>query len=77
LFKRIYRRGKYKTADCSTREEIKNIIEAIRNPKHKLIISLAYSAGLRISEVVNLKIKDVNLEENFCPRGRDKNPQKL
>ncbi|PIP63921.1 hypothetical protein COW96_05425, partial [Candidatus Roizmanbacteria bacterium CG22_combo_CG10-13_8_21_14_all_33_16] len=46
-----------------SREEIKNIIDVIRNPKHKLIISLAYGAGLRISEVVNLKVKDVNLEE--------------
>ena len=46
-----------------SREEIKNIIDVIRNPKHKLIISLAYGAGLRISEVVNLKTKDVNLEE--------------
>ncbi len=46
-----------------SREEIKNIIGAIKNPKHKLIVSLAYGAGLRISEVVNLKIKDVNLEE--------------
>ena len=46
-----------------SREEIKNIIDAIRNPKHKLIISLAYGAGLRISEVVSLKVKDLNLEE--------------
>lgn len=46
-----------------SREEIKNIIDAIRNPKHKLIISLAYGAGLRISEVVSLKVKDVNFEE--------------
>ena len=46
-----------------SREEIKNIIEAIKNPKHKLIISLAYGAGLRISEVISLKVKDVNLEE--------------
>lgn len=46
-----------------SREEIKNIIDAIKNPKHKLIISLAYGAGLRISEVISLKVKDVNLEE--------------
>lgn len=46
-----------------SREEIKNIIDSTRSPKHKLIISLAYDSGLRISEVVNLKIKDVNLEE--------------
>lgn len=46
-----------------SKEEIKNIIDAIRNPKHKLVISLTYGAGLRISEIVNLKVKDVNLEE--------------
>lgn len=46
-----------------SREEIRNIIGSIKNPKHKLIISLAYGAGLRISEVVNLKAKNVNLEE--------------
>lgn len=46
-----------------SREEIKKIIESIKNLKHKLIISLAYGAGLRISEVVNLKVKDINLEE--------------
>ena len=46
-----------------SKEEIKSIIETIRNPKHKLIISLAYGAGLRISEVVSLKVKDINLEE--------------
>lgn len=46
-----------------SREEVKNIIDTIKNPKHKLIISLAYGAGLRISEVISLKVKDVNLEE--------------
>lgn len=46
-----------------SREEIKGIIETIKNQKHKLIIALAYGAGLRISEVVSLKVKDVNLEE--------------
>jgi len=46
-----------------SREEIKNIIDVIKNPKHKLIIALAYGAGLRISEVISLKVKDVNLEE--------------
>ena len=46
-----------------SREEIKNIIGAIRNPKHRLIISLAYGAGLRVSEVIDLKAKDVDWEE--------------
>lgn len=46
-----------------SRQEIKNIIDSIKNLKHKLIISLTYGAGLRISETVNLKVKDINLQE--------------
>ena len=40
--------------------EIKNLIEVIKNPKHKAIVTTLYSAGLRISEVINLKIKDID-----------------
>jgi integrase/recombinase XerD len=46
-----------------SRLEIEKIIGAIENKKHKLLISLSYGAGFRVSEVVNLKIKDVNLAE--------------
>jgi integrase len=37
-----------------------NKINLIPNLKHKAIISLAYSVGLRVSEVINLKIVDVD-----------------
>lgn len=37
-------------------------ISAINNLKHKAILMVAYSAGLRVSEVVNLKIKDIDSE---------------
>jgi site-specific recombinase XerD len=47
-----------------SRSEIGKIIAAINNPKHKLAISLSYAAGLRVSEAVNLKVKDIDLE-NF------------
>ncbi|MFH1456803.1 MAG: tyrosine-type recombinase/integrase [Patescibacteria group bacterium] len=43
--------------------EINKIISLIKNTKHKLIISLAYGAGLRISEVVNLRVRDLLLNE--------------
>jgi len=46
-----------------SRQEIEKIITLIKNSKHKLIISLTYGAGLRISEIINLKTKDINLEE--------------
>ncbi len=44
------------------RKEIKKLIKVTKNPKHKLILSLAYGAGLRVSEVVSLKVKDVDID---------------
>ena len=46
-----------------SRAEIEKIINSLENQKHRLLISLSYGAGLRISETINLKIKDVNLAE--------------
>ncbi len=40
--------------------EIFAIIKATENLKHKTILCLAYAGGLRISEIVNLKITDVD-----------------
>jgi len=37
-----------------------NKINNIQNLKHKAIIALAYSVGLRVSEVINLKIFDID-----------------
>jgi integrase/recombinase XerD len=41
-------------------EYIKNQLSKIENLKHKAILALTYSAGLRVSEVVNLKIEDID-----------------
>lgn len=41
-------------------KEIKRLLEVTNNIKHKLILSLLYSAGLRLSEVVNLKVVDID-----------------
>jgi site-specific recombinase XerD len=46
-----------------SRKEIITMISGIRNAKHKILISLAYGAGLRVSEVVGLKVRDVDLED--------------
>ncbi len=40
-------------------QEIKRMIEATSNLKHKCIIGLLYSAGLRRSELINLKLTDI------------------
>lgn len=44
-----------------SRDEICRIIEGIKNQKHRLLIELAYGAGLRVSEVVALRVRDVEL----------------
>jgi len=46
-----------------SRQEIKQILEVTNNSKHRLLLSLAYGAGLRVSEAVNLRTADINLEE--------------
>jgi len=48
-----------------TKEEIKQLIEGADTSKSKLIISFMYSTGLRFSEVVNIKINDLNLDEKI------------
>lgn len=39
---------------------IKEQLSKIENLKHKTILTLTYSVGLRVSEVVNLKIEDID-----------------
>jgi len=43
-------------------QEITKIMLSINNWKHRLMIGLMYAAGLRVSEVVNLKIKDLDFD---------------
>jgi site-specific recombinase XerD len=48
-----------------TKEEIERVLKAIKNPKHKLMIALLYSAGLRVSELINLKIQDLHIADGY------------
>lgn len=41
-------------------QEIKRLFEATENPKHLLMLKLCYGMGLRVSEIVNLKVSDIN-----------------
>lgn len=51
---------KSKLPDVLGIEEVKRVLDSIDNIKHKAIISLIYSCGLRISECINLKISDID-----------------
>jgi integrase/recombinase XerD len=48
-----------------TREEVKKILNSCSNKKSRLMTSLIYAAGLRVSELVNLKVENLNFEEKL------------
>jgi integrase/recombinase XerD len=43
-----------------SREEVEKILKSPRNVKHRAFLMLTYSSGLRISEVCNLKVSDID-----------------
>ncbi len=48
-----------------SREEIDKMISATVNPKHKFLISLMYAAGLRVSEAIKIKMRDIDLQRKM------------
>ena len=48
-----------------SKEEVKQILNAHSNLKHKAMLSLIYSCGLRRSELLNLKITDIDSKRNL------------
>lgn len=47
------------------RDEIESILNHITNEKHQTMIALAYGAGLRVSELTDLRAGDVHFEEGL------------
>jgi len=45
-----------------SREEVGRLIGSPPNPKHRLLLATIYSAGLRVSEAVGLKVADIDPE---------------
>lgn len=46
-----------------TKDEVKQLINSADNEKSRLIMSMLYSSGLRVSELVNLKVGDVDFKQ--------------
>jgi integrase/recombinase XerD len=46
-----------------SRKEIEALVASLSNQKHSLILALAYGAGLRVSEIVSLRVTDLNFGE--------------
>jgi integrase/recombinase XerD len=48
-----------------TKDEVRKLLAATDNFKHKLLIELMYSSGLRVSECARIKINDLELDEKM------------
>ena len=56
----VYPRTASKLPGVMSAEEIKSLIDTVKNIKHRTIIMLLYSSGLRVSEISHLKITDID-----------------
>lgn len=58
-------RREHKLPNVLSKEEVKAILEAIKNVKHKTMLSLIYACGLRRSELLNLKPANIDSKRHL------------
>lgn len=63
----------YRLPNVLSKEEIKKILDAPNNHKHKCMLSLIYSCGLRRSELLNLKLGDIDSKRDIVIIRQSKN----
>jgi len=51
--------------DLLTPEEVARIVEASKNLKHQTLLKVCYGCGLRVSELMNLQIKDIESQSHL------------
>jgi len=49
-----------------TIKEVKELIKATKAGRNRLIVGFLYSSGVRVSEAVNIKLMDMNLDEKIA-----------
>jgi integrase/recombinase XerD len=67
-------RTQRKLHDTLSQNELNKMFENITNEKHKFLLMTLYYTGIRVSEIVNLKVKDIDFERKQvhvrCGKGR-------
>lgn len=56
----LYPRKSSKLPPVMSATEIKTLIDGVKNVKHRTVIILLYSTGMRLSEIAALKITDID-----------------
>jgi site-specific recombinase XerD len=60
-----------------SKDEIQKVVGVTRNVSHRLIFQLMYSSGLKLDELLGLKVKDVDIEgQNLVIRGNSNSGRK-
>lgn len=54
-----------KLPEVLSEAEVKMILEAPKNLKHKALLYITYSSGLRASEVIGLRVQDIHSDEGY------------
>jgi integrase/recombinase XerD len=53
--------------------EVARMLKKVRNPKHRVLLMLMYSSGLRVGEVVHLRVSDIDTDRRLvrvrCGKG--------
>lgn len=58
------KKGKYLPTVLG-RSEVKRLLDAIKDPKHRAVVMVLYSAGLRIGEALRLRVQDIDSERGL------------
>ncbi|ABR55520.1 phage integrase family protein [Methanococcus vannielii SB] len=52
--------------DWLTKDELKKFIDNIDSKEHKLFFKMLYGMALRVSELLTITVKNINLKEGVC-----------
>lgn len=64
-FKSLAPRNDQKLPNVLSHEEIIELIRVTKNIKHRVCIAMIYSSGLRVGELINLKLKDLDIQRKL------------
>ncbi len=48
-----------------TKDEVVRLLDSISNHKHKLMVAFLYATGMRVGELVSLKVRDFEFNQNY------------
>jgi site-specific recombinase XerD len=55
-------KGAQKLPEILSREEVARVLASAANPKHRVLLMTTYAGGLRVSEVVRLRVGDIDAD---------------